>query len=172
MADRVSDFLAQWARERPDIDATPMGVIGRLSRVDEIAGRTLQATFQGFGLHRGEFDTLATLRRSGEPFTLTPGELAASSMVTGAAMTNRLQRLEDKELLERTMDPSNRRRVLVRLTEAGRELVDEVVVPHVRAEQELLDARLSREEQTQLATLLERFLESSGDTSAHDATKD
>ncbi|MGP5126192.1 MarR family winged helix-turn-helix transcriptional regulator [Brachybacterium tyrofermentans] len=172
MADRVSDFLAQWARERPDIDATPMGVIGRLSRVDEIAGRTLQATFQSFGLHRGEFDTLATLRRSGAPFTLTPGELAASSMVTGAAMTNRLQRLEDKELLERTMDPSNRRRVLVRLTTTGQELVDEVVVPHVRAEQELLDARLSREEQTQLATLLERFLEISGDTSIHDATKD
>lgn len=172
MADRVSDFLAQWARERPDLDVTPMGVIGRLSRVDEISGRTLQRTFQGFGLHRGEFDTLATLRRSGAPFTLTPGELAASSMVTGAAMTNRLQRLEDKGLLERTMDPSNRRRVLVSLTETGRELVDEVVVPHVRAEQELLDARLSREEQTQLATLLERFLESSGDTSTHDATKD
>lgn len=172
MADRVSDFLAQWARERPDLDTTPMGVIGRLSRVEEIAGRTLQATFRGFGLHRGEFDTLATLRRSGSPFTLTPGELAASSMVTGAAVTNRLQRLEDKGLLERTMDPSNRRRVLVRLTDAGRELVDEVVVPHVRAEQELLDARLTREEQAQLAGLLARFLESSGDVSTHDTSKD
>lgn len=172
MTDRVSDFLAQWARERPDLDTTPMGVIGRLSRVDEIASRTLQSTFQQFGLHRGEFDTLATLRRSGTPFTLTPGELAASSMVTGAAMTNRLQRLEDKGLLERTMDPANRRRVLVRLTDAGSELVDEVVVPHVRAEQELLDARLTRGEQTQLATLLERFLENSGDVSAHDPSKD
>lgn len=172
MADRVSDFLAQWARERPDLDTTPMGVIGRLSRVDEIAGRTLQATFQQFGLHRGEFDTLATLRRSGSPFTLTPGELAASSMVTGAAMTHRLQRLEDKGLLERTMDPSSRRRVLVRLTDPGRELVDEVVVPHVRAEQELLDARLTRTQQAQLAKLLERFLENSGDISAPDTDMD
>lgn len=95
MADRVSDFLAQWARERPDLDAAPMGVIGRLSRVDEIVGRTLQATFQGFGLHRGEFDTLATLRRSGSPFTLTnlllPRLLAGgASVVSTSSMANRL----------------------------------------------------------------------------------
>src|SRR5690606_33367648 len=103
------DFLAQWERERPDLDVSPMGVIGRLSRVSEITGRTLGRTFAAYGLTSGEFDTLATLRRAGTPFTLTPGELAASSMITGAAMTNRLQRLEDKHLLERATDPENRR---------------------------------------------------------------
>lgn len=165
MADRVSDFLAQWARERPDLDVSPMGVIGRLSRVTEITSRTIQSTFRAHGLNHGEFDTLATLRRSGAPHTLTPGELAASSMVTGAAMTNRLQRLEDKGLLERTMDPENRRRVLVQLTGHGLELVDEVVTHHVRVEQELLDARLSATQQEQLAELLATFLEASGDVS-------
>lgn len=164
MADRVSDFLAQWARERPDLDVSPMGVIGRLSRVTEITSRTIQSTFRTHGLNHGEFDTLATLRRSGAPHTLTPGELAASSMVTGAAMTNRLQRLEDKGLLAREMDPENRRRVLVRLSGQGLELVDEVVTEHVRYEQELLDSRLSTAQQEQLAALLAEFLEHSGDT--------
>lgn len=75
--------------------------------------------FRTYGLHRGEFDTLATLRRSGTPYTLTPGGLARSSMVTGAAMTNRLRRLEDRGLLKRTTDATNRRSVLVRLTDDG-----------------------------------------------------
>src|SRR5699024_12526421 len=86
MSDRVDDFLAQWARVRPDLDASPMGIAGRLSRAGEIVGRTVQANFREHGLQSGEFDTLATLRRSGQPFTLTPGELARSGMVTGAAM--------------------------------------------------------------------------------------
>lgn len=165
MADRVSDFLAQWERERPDLDVSPMGVIGRLSRVSEITGRALSRTFTAHGLTSGEFDTLATLRRAGSPFTLTPGELAASSMVTGAAMTNRLQRLEDKGLLVRATDPENRRRVHVRLTDEGRARVDEVVVEHMRTEQDLLDAHLTRTQQGELAALLATFLESSGDVS-------
>jgi DNA-binding MarR family transcriptional regulator len=84
-------------------------------------------------------------------------------MVTGAAMTNRLQRLEDKGLLERTTDPANRRSVRVRLTPAGLRLVDEAVVTHVETERELLDAALNAQEQAQLAALLSRFLERSGD---------
>lgn len=165
MSDRVDDFLAQWARVRPDLDVTPMGIAGRLSRAGEIVGRTVQANFREHGLQSGEFDTLATLRRSGEPFTLTPGELARSGMVTGAAMTNRLQRLEDKALLERTMDPTNRRSVRVRLTDEGVGLVDEVLETHVAAERELFDAALTTREQEQLAALLARFLERSGDAS-------
>ena len=166
MSDRIDDYLAQWGRVRPDLDVSPMAVVGRLSRAHEILGRAVAQNFRTHGLQRGEFDTLATLRRSGEPFTLTPGELARSSMVTGAAMTNRLQRLEDRGLLERTTDPANRRSVRVRLTPAGLSLVDEAVVSHMDTERELLDAGLSSKEQAQLAALLSRFLERSGDTAA------
>lgn len=165
MSDRVDDYLAQWATVRPDLDVSPMAVVGRLSRAHELLGRAVAENFRTHGLQRGEFDTLATLRRSGEPFTLTPGELARSSMVTGAAMTNRLQRLEDRALLERTTDPSNRRSVRVRLTPEGLALVDEAVVSHMATEREALDAALSTKEQQQLAALLGRFLEKSGDAS-------
>lgn len=165
MADRVSDYLAQWQHERPDLDVSTMGVFGRISRANEILGRVVGDNFRGHGLHRGEFDTLATLRRSGEPYTLTPGDLARSSMVTGAAMTNRLQRLEERGLLERSMDPRNRRSVLVRLTDDGLALVDAAVETHVAAQAEALDAALTATEQKQLARLLARLLERSGDAS-------
>lgn len=166
MNDRVADYLAQWQHVRPDLDVSPMGVVGRISRANDLVGRAIQENFRGHGLHRGEFDTLATLRRSGEPYVLTPGELASSAMVTGAAMTNRLQRLEDRGLLERTTDPTNRRSVRVRLTTAGLELVDEAVVTHMATERAVLDAALTAAEQKQLAALLGRFLENSGDTAS------
>lgn len=164
MGDRVEDFIAQWGRVRPDLDVAPMAVVGRLSRAGELLGPAIRANFRTHGLQSGEFDTLATLRRAGEPYTLTPGQLSRTSMVTGAAMTNRLQRLEDRGLLERSTDPTNRRSVRVRLTEAGLALVDEAVVSHLATERELLDRALTAREQRQLAALLARLLERSGDT--------
>lgn len=162
MVDRVSDFLAQWAAERPDLDVTPMGVIGRLARASELMSRGIQAYFVEHGLQQGQFDVLATLRRSGRPFTLTPGALADSTMRSQAAMTNRLAGLEAKGLIERKMDPDNRRSVLVSLTDEGLELVDRVVTGHVENERELL-APLSGAEQERLAGLLEKLLAGSGD---------
>lgn len=166
MADRVSDYLAQWAAVRPDLDVSSMGVVGRISRAGEILGRAVSENFREHGIQSGEFDTLATLRRSEAPHTLTPGQLARSAMVSGAAMTNRLQRLEDRGLLERATDPDNRRSVRVRLTEAGLEVVDAAVATHVATQQQALDQALTPREQAQLADLLERFLEGSGDNSA------
>ncbi|WP_241237035.1 MarR family winged helix-turn-helix transcriptional regulator [Georgenia faecalis] len=162
--DRVSDYLDQWRRERPDLDPAPMGIIGRLARADEVASRALRTYFAEHGLQRGEFDVLATLRRSGEPFTLTPGELARSTMVSSAAMTNRLANLEARGLVDRRTDPANRRHVLVALTPQGRALVDDVVAGHLDNERRVL-APLTAEEQEQLAGLLERFLAGSGDVS-------
>ena len=167
MADRVSDFLAQWRRERPELDPSPIGVMGRIARAEQLMGRELRDFFAGYGLEPGEFDVLATLRRSGRPFSLTPGALAGSTMVTPAAVTNRLNRLQRKGLIDRRTDPDNRRTVHVSLTEAGRELVDEVVVAHLDNERRLL-APLTAEEQQHLAQLLARLLEAHGDVSLAD----
>ncbi len=162
--DRVSDYLQQWRVARPDLDPAPMGVIGRLSRASELAGRSSRVFFSGHGLQPGEFDVLATLRRSGAPFTLTPGELADATMISSAAMTNRLGNLETKGLLSRRTDPGNRRNVLVALTGDGLDLVETVVVGHLANERQILSP-LSAADQDRLATLLERFLAGSGDVS-------
>ena len=167
VADRVTDFLAQWRRERPDLDPSPIGVLGRLARAEQLMGRELRDFFAGHGLEPGEFDVLATLRRSGAPFSLTPGGLAGSTMVTPAAVTNRLNRLERKGLIARRTDPDNRRTVHVTLTDAGRELIDDVVVAHLDNERRLL-APLTSEEQDRLAGLLARLLEAHGDVSLAD----
>lgn len=164
MADRVSDFLAQWARERPDLEVSPMGVVGRLGRASELLSRGIQGYFAKHGLQPGQFDVLATLRRAGNPHTLTPGELADSTMRSQAAMTNRLAGLEAKGLIERRTDPDNRRSVLVTLTDEGLSLVDRVVEGHMDNERALL-APLSRAEQARLAGLLEKLLTGHGDVS-------
>ncbi|MEE6273660.1 MarR family winged helix-turn-helix transcriptional regulator [Georgenia wangjunii] len=162
--DRVSDYLGQWRRQRPDLDPAPMGVVGRISRADELIGRVTRAYFAEHGIQAGEFDVLAALRRSGSPFTLTPGALAESTMVSSAAMTNRLSRLESKGLLARRTDPANRRNVLVALTERGRALVDTVVEGHLENERRVL-APLTQAEQDRLAGLLEKLLAGGGDVS-------
>lgn len=165
--DRVSDYLEQWRRERPDLEVGPMGVAGRLARAHEVMAQSTRTYFDQYGLRPGEFDVLATLRRSGEPFTMTPGALAESTMVSSAAITNRLSRLEVKGLLVRRTDPSNRRNVLVALTTDGRVLVDDIVAGHLDNERRLL-AVLESTEQEQLARLLESFLAGNGDRSRTD----
>lgn len=164
MADRVSDFLAQWQAVRPELDVAPMGVVGRVSRAAEVLEKGLQGYFAECGLQRGQFDVLATLRRAGEPHVLTPGALASSTMLSQAAMTNRLGRLEARGLIERQTDPDNRRSVLVSLTADGLELVDRIVEGHLDNERRLL-APLTAAEQGQLGVLLEKLLVGSGDVS-------
>ncbi|WP_129668050.1 MarR family winged helix-turn-helix transcriptional regulator [Phytoactinopolyspora endophytica] len=162
MADSVDKVLGQWRAERPDIDASPMGVIGRISRAARFLERKLEETFAAYDLQRWEFDILATLRRSGSPYQLTAGGLVESSMVTSGAITNRIDRLAAKELVTRETDPSNRRSVLITLTDQGRQLVDVVVAKHVENETQLL-AALNPGEQEQLADLLRTLLMSLGD---------
>ncbi len=155
--DAVDRILGQWAIERPDLDASPMGVFGRLSRGVKVLDRSLAATFAEFGLNGGEFDVLATLRRSGEPYSLTPTELFRSMMLSSAAMTNRLDRLEQRGLVERSPDPSDRRGVRITLTEEGLELVNRAVEAHLEGERRLLGA-LDAEERERLADLLRKLL--------------
>lgn len=162
MPDNVDRLLKQWQAERPDIDASPMGVVGRIQRACRLMERRLREHFATHGLQLWEFDILATLRRSGPPYRLTAGELVQTTMVTSGAVTNRIDRLVAKELVTREVDPANRRSVLIALTEQGRDLIDEIVVHHVHHERTLLQA-LGPDEQEQLAALLRRLLTDLGD---------
>ncbi len=157
--DHVSTVLAQWAVERPDLDVSSMGIIGRISRLSLTMSKELELIFTQFGLYRWSFDMLATLRRSGAPYRLSPSALFRSMMVTSGTMTNRIDRLEEKGLVRRVPDPEDRRGILVELTEQGRELIDTALIAHVANEERILKI-LSKEEQDTLATLLGKLLSS------------
>ena len=157
--DHVSAILAQWAAERPDLDASPMGIIGRISRLSLVVEKELEPVFAQSDLNHWSFDMLATLRRAGAPYRLSPTELFRSMMVTSGTMTNRIDRLAEKGLVRRVPDPEDRRGILVELTEQGRELIDSVVISHVANEARLLQS-LSRQEQQTLAALLRKLLSS------------
>jgi DNA-binding MarR family transcriptional regulator len=159
MADAVDRILEQWARERPDLDASPMAVIGRVQQLAREIERALDRVFARFGLGVGEFDVLATLRRSGAPYRLTPGALLKSMMVTSGAVTKRVDRLERTGLVARAPDPDDRRGVLVGLTADGLKLVDRVVEEHIANEEDLL-AGLTDAERERLARLLRKVGES------------
>ena len=160
--DRVDAYLGQWATQRPDLDVAPMGVVGRLSRASRLVERGVKEYFATQGLESWEFDVLAALRRSGPPYTLCPKDLVASTMVSSAAMTNRVDRLLQRGFLTRESDRDNRRRVLISLTPEGLELVDRVVGGHLANERALL-AGLDAVECEQLSQLLSRLLSSLGD---------
>jgi len=156
--DRAAKAIEQWKRERPDLDVSPMAVIGRLNEAASLISRErLAPVFARFGLQQGEFDVLATLRRSGKPFALTPTDLYEATMVTSGAMTARLDRLEKAGLTERAPHPSDRRGVVVALTEKGLALTDEALAAHVANEHDIL-AGLTREERETLARLLGKLI--------------
>ena len=156
--DRIT---SQWNTVRPDLDIAPIGVIGRVSRLSRLVDRRLAQNFARFGIENWMYDVLATLRRSGEPYALTAGDLVRQTMVTTGAITNRIDRLAERGLVERA-GTDDRRKVLVRLTAQGFDLVEEVVVAHVATEREIL-AALSPRQQDELAHLLRTTLLSLGD---------
>lgn len=136
--DAVDAILAQWARERPDLDASPMGPIGRIKRCAALIEQSLDANFAQFGLSFWEFDMLAALRRSGAPYRLSPTELFSTLMVTSGTMTHRLKRLEASGWIERVPNALDARSMLVQLTKPGLKLIDAAVTVHVDKERALL----------------------------------
>lgn len=159
-ADGVDRIIGQWGHERPDLDTGAMAVFGRIFRLARIAGDRVEKAYAAYGIGRPEFDVLATLRRAGEPFQLSPGALAASMMLSTGGTTARLDRLEKAGLVERSPSPSDRRGVLVRLTTHGFEVVDQAVGAGL-AEQQRLLAHLSAEQRRQLDDLLREALQPS-----------
>lgn len=155
--DHVDRILAQWRRERPDLDVSAMGPLGRLARLRTHVSREQEAVFADHGLTSASFDVLATLRRSGPPFQLSPGELLAATMVTSGTMTNRLDQLEKAGLVKRLENPEDRRGVIIALTPEGLKRIDAAVAAHV-ANQQRLVAGLTPEERDALDALLRKFL--------------
>ncbi|WAC45167.1 MarR family transcriptional regulator [Pseudomonas sp. SL4(2022)] len=129
--DAVDAILQQWQRERPDLDVSPMGVLGRLGRCAALLRRELEVVFSDFGLSAWEFDVLATLRRSGQPYCLAPTTLFSALMITSGTMTRQLQQLEAAGRVSRLSNPHDARSMLVQLTPAGLELIDRAVTAHV-----------------------------------------
>ncbi|MEW5625631.1 MarR family transcriptional regulator [Streptomyces hydrogenans] len=155
--DHVARIQADWRRERPDVDVSPQGVIGRLHR---LAGRLtgeLCRVYDHYGLTEGEFDVLCALRRAGEPYERAPSELAAHTMVTTGAMTKRIDRLEQAGLVTRRRSDGDQRGRIVALTGAGRDLIDQAFGDHMRNERRLLDL-LTEEEARTLESLLTTWL--------------
>lgn len=160
--DRVDAIQAEWRRERPDLDPSPQGVIGRLHRIAQALTVRLAAVYAEFGLSEAEFDLLATLRRAGSPYARQAGELAAHTMVTSGGLTKRVDRLVERGLVERDADLGDARRRLVRLTPAGLDLIDRAFTAHLANEHRLL-AELGPEDAAALAPLLSRWLRVLGD---------
>lgn len=157
--DRIDKITKQWQRERPDLDISPMGLIGRLGNITLHLSREMEKVFSQFGLNTSSFDVLATLRRAGDPYTLSPGEMLSTLMVTSGTMTNRIDQLEKAGWVIRKVNPEDGRGFLVSLTPEGLTLINQVIEAHV-ANQKRLVAGLSEQEQQALNQLLKVFLNS------------
>ncbi|MET8566760.1 MarR family transcriptional regulator [Streptomyces sp. NPDC004783] len=155
--DPVDAIIDQWAAVRPDLDTAAMEVFGRVYRLSRAMGDRIEKAYAAYGISRGEFDVLATLRRSGEPYALSPRQLSATLMLTTGGMTGRLDKLERAGLLSRSPDPHDRRGLRVTLTERGLRLVDEAVGAGLAVQTEALSA-LDGERAALLAELLRDLL--------------
>ncbi|MEV6492266.1 MarR family transcriptional regulator [Actinoplanes sp. NPDC051633] len=160
MRDGVDAIIEQWAHERPDLDTTAMAVFGRVFRLAAAGASATHAAYMKYGIGRPEFDVLATLRRSGAPYELPPSALATSMMLSSGGTTARLDRLEKTGLIVRRPSESDRRSVLVRLTEGGLVIIDQAVDSGLSAQQDLL-RHMAPERVRQLSELLREALQSS-----------
>lgn len=156
MEDEVDRLIAAWRRERPEIDVSPMEVLSRVSRLALHLDRARKLAFAEQGLVGWEFDVLSALRRSGEPYQLSPGQLVSETLVTSGTMTNRVDRLLERGLVRRLPAPDDRRGVLVSLTDEGRATVDAALEELLRREHALL-ADLDEADTQDLAEILRRL---------------
>lgn len=151
--DEVDRLVAAWRRERPDLDVSPLEVLSRVNRLARHLDRARRAAFADHQLETWEFDVLSALRRAGDPYELSPGQLLTRTLVTSGTMTNRIDRLTQRGLVRRRPDPDDRRGVLVTLTDDGRSLVDAALTDLLEHERAIL-AQLSAADQHRLASLL------------------
>jgi DNA-binding MarR family transcriptional regulator len=156
-SDHVDAIVKQWQRERPDLDMTALGTVGRLVRGAQLAEAELAVALRKRGLRAGWLDVLAALRRSGSPYELNPTELMRSTMLTSGGMTKRLDRMVQAGFIERRPDPDDRRGTLVRLTRRGKRAIDAAIEAHLANEERLLET-LSPSERRELDRLLRKLV--------------
>ena len=154
--DEVDRIVAAWERAHPELDFSPLQVLSRVARLSKHLDRARRDAFASSGLEPWEFDVLAALRREGPPFHASPKTLLQQTLVSSGTMTNRIDRLVARELVERRTDPNDGRGILVVMTEAGRERVDAAISTLLEAESELLD-RLPKADQERLSALLRKL---------------
>lgn len=155
-ADLVDQLLSDWKRERPDLNAKPLAIVGRILHLGTLLAARATDCLRETGISYTEFDVLATLRRSGPPYRMTPTTLRKSVLLTSGAMTACLDRLERRELIVRHADPIDRRSLGVSLTKPGIKLINEIVVLRFDEAKNSI-AGLNAEEQSQLSHLLRRL---------------
>lgn len=154
--DEVDRIVESWRRERPDLDFAPLQILSRVGRLAKMLDRARRTAFTRSELDSWEFDVLAALRREGDPYQLSPKGLLTQTLVSSGTMTNRIDRLVGRGLVERRMDPNDGRGVLVKMTAAGLTRVDAAITRLVDAEALLLSS-LSRSEQARLTESLRRL---------------
>jgi DNA-binding MarR family transcriptional regulator len=154
--DHVDRVLAQWRAVRPGVDPAAVAIVARIGRIAAYFDQSTDALMAARGLSRSSWDVLASLRREGPPYELSPTELYQALMRSSGAMTNRLRRLEHAGLIERHPDPGDARGRLVRLTARGRKLVDEIAPTHLANEERLI-ATLTNDDRRTLENLLRRL---------------
>jgi DNA-binding MarR family transcriptional regulator len=155
--DHVDRLRHQWARQLPDLDTEPMSILGRAYRLSNMVRPSIEATFAGFSLDRGEFDVIATLRRAGPPYELTPTDLYTSLMITSGGLTHRLDRLEKAGLIKRQKSPYDGRSSLVALTSLGVMRAEEAFRADMANESVFLQS-LDKEDRNTLADLLRKLI--------------
>ena len=167
-ADEIDLIIEQWRRERPDLDLSALGVLGRIARLTAVLGPVVDAVFARHGLSEADFDVLTTLRRSGTPYVLIPSQLSAALLMSRTGMTSRLDRLESRGLVERSLDPADRRSFRIALTERGLALIDRVLEEHA-ANLTRIMAPMSQRQIAALEAGLRSLLDIVGDTPASNA---
>ena len=157
--DKVDKIIEQWKSERPELDVSSMALIGRFKRINQCLTVEMNKTFMAHGLNLATFDVLATLRRSGAPYALSPNDLIASTMVTSGTMTNRIDQLVKAGLVERIKNSNDKRSVVVSLTHKGFAVIDPTLDEHVLTQKKLTSG-LSQSDSEKLNALLVKFLSS------------
>ncbi|MET9863172.1 MarR family transcriptional regulator [Streptomyces smyrnaeus] len=165
MSDVVDAIISQWVKERPEVqeDLWPVELLARVQRLARVVDKSARATAAAHGVEHGEFDVLTTLQRSGPPYTLTAGSLLKASMVTSGAITNRIDKMEAKGLVERVREGDDRRSVKICLTEYGHEVTRAAFADHLAGYAQLL-ADVDRDLVEKTAEGLRQVLETLGDT--------